>query len=341
MEYKYLLEERANKNIIMEDNKNIIYILCYHIEDQHKYPFLQFMMEKVPFCNGLIKEELTLPYLFINDQAKDIEHSVIETVKSKLININCDYTKVTNDMYKGILLDDNTDISYALVNITGIDIYGLKLSRNISPWFVLTSEIINTKMVCNIPINEEVVDFFTFYKFIGCLTNTTTNNIYILPDSVYTGGELKIVEFNSVFGNRKSKVYKNCGEYYYFYRTFDDTLKEGYTIVDNNSVSIEQNCKYINGCINRYAVFIEGELWFEKGIEFSLSDDTIDKLYPDPTIIICYTNEMNTNINASANDRRATKPDILVKDYNSFVSLSYHVDVFRKSILENEFTKTT
>ena len=70
MEYRYLLENRADKNIILEDinNENMIYILCYHIEDKYKYPFLQFMMEKVPFCNGLIKEQLTLPYLIINNE---------------------------------------------------------------------------------------------------------------------------------------------------------------------------------------------------------------------------------------------------------------------------------
>ena len=34
MEYTYLLEEKANKDIILdsEDNMLIIYLLCYHIK---------------------------------------------------------------------------------------------------------------------------------------------------------------------------------------------------------------------------------------------------------------------------------------------------------------------
>lgn len=320
MEYKYLLEERASKDIILEDinNESMFYILCYHTENQYKYPFLQFMMEKVPFCAGLIKEQLTLPYLIINCELTNMEYAVLEKVKLYLNNLGCDYSKVSEEMYKGIIIDNETSVPYALVNITGIDIYGLNFGRNSSPWFVLTSEIINTKMVCNIPIDKDVVDFFTDYDFAGCLTNPTSGIRYILPDAVYTGSEIQTAKFNSVFGNVKTKVYRSCGEYFYFYRTFGEAVKEGGWKKENmgNKIGdrtiVENNGKYINGAINRYALFVEGKIYLEEEEEFKLSDDDIESLYPEPTIIICYTGSQNV------------KPDILVKDYNSFVCLSYH-----------------
>ena len=66
MDYKYLLEEKANKNFTFENLVNdrgfcVLNVICYHVEEQHKYPFLQFMMEKIPFCNNVVKEQVTLP----------------------------------------------------------------------------------------------------------------------------------------------------------------------------------------------------------------------------------------------------------------------------------------
>lgn len=331
MEYRYLLEDKANKNIILEDinNENMIYILCYHIEDKFKYPFLQFMMEKVPFCNGLIKEQLTIPYLIINSEMTNIEYTVLEKIRSYLNNLDCDGSRVTEDMYKGIVIDKENGIPYALVNISGIDIYGLNFGRNSNPWFILTSEIVNTKMVCNIPVDEEVVDFFSEYNFVGCLTCSATGEKYILPDAVYTGGEMSLVKFNSIFGNRKTKVYNSCGEYYYFYRTFGDAVKEGgwkrEDICDKigDRIIVEKNGKYNSGGINRYALFIEGKIYLESEKEFSLSDEIIESLYPESTIIICYSKSSDA------------KPDILVKDYNSFVCLSYHA--LNKYMLKGQY----
>ena len=134
------------------------------------------------------------------------------------------------------------------------------------------------------------------------LTNPKTKNKYILPDAVYTGGEYKSVEFNAIFGNKKTKIYESCGEYYYFYRSSNHAVKD-----------IEVKDTEVKVGINRYALFLEGELYMEKGNKFSLTDYQIEKMYPEPCIIICYSNMHESN------------PDILVKEYDNFVSLSYHI----------------
>jgi hypothetical protein len=335
MEYKYLIEEKANINIEFENIKNenevcLLNILCYSIEDQHKYPFLQFMMEKVPFCNGIINEQLTLPYVFIRNSNDSLKDLVLERVRSGLKMLGCDFKRVSDDMYKGVIYGEDNWTPFAFVNITGIDIYGLNFMRQTNTWFVLPSEIINTKKVCNIEVDIEVTHFFSDHPNVALITDLKTNNYYMLPDAVYTGNEIKQVEFNSIFGNFKTKSYNSCSEYYYFYRTFGDAVKDGGWLKDGKSnkigerVIVENDCKkYICGGINRYALFVEGKIYLESNTEFSLTDNIIESLYPEPCIIICYSG------------KRDIKPDILVKNYESFVCLSYHK--LNKSLLDETF----
>ena len=96
MEYKYLLEERVNKNItfndiVNEDGKCILNIICYNIETGYKYPFLQFMMEKVPYCNNIVKEQLIFPYIFIRKtQLTNIKDLVLDKIKMGLDVMKCE-----------------------------------------------------------------------------------------------------------------------------------------------------------------------------------------------------------------------------------------------------------
>jgi hypothetical protein len=81
MDYTYFLETQANKNITLDDfsNKNsmnVFYILCYHVNNEAKYPFLQFMLEKIPFCNNFIKEQFTLPFVLF-DNHTNLENIVL------------------------------------------------------------------------------------------------------------------------------------------------------------------------------------------------------------------------------------------------------------------------
>jgi len=311
MEYTYLLEERANKEITLdiENGMLIINILCYHINNDHKYPFLQFMMDKIPFCNNILKEQLILPYIIISDKSSDIELEILNKIKCGLNNLNCDYTKVTENMYKGIIVDSPEKV-YALVNISEIDLYGLCFEKNSPCWFALTSEIINMKMVCNIPIDEECSELFSKNIELGVLINPNTNTNYILPDPVYTGGEIKRVEFDSIFGNRKKKIYSSCREYFYFYRTFEYAVRDGGWLKDWVPLRPGdiKNGKFVSGGINRYALFVEGNIYIEKEKEFSLTDEIIENEYGECIILSNVSNE-----------------DMLVKNYSSSVSLSYSI----------------
>lgn len=334
MEYTYLLDEKANKNLRFDDivtnnNTVILNLLCYHIDEQSKYPFLQFMMEKVPFCNNIVKEQLTLPSIFLRDTSVNIQSIVLDNIKLRLKMLGCEFNKITEDMYKGIIFIQDDSSPYAVVNITGIDIYGLNLTRQTLTWFVLTSEIINTRKICNLNMDSDITTLFTDYPKLGLLVNKKTNETFIIPDAVYTGGEIKTVEFNSIFGNSKKQIYKSCGDYYYFYRNFGDAVKDGGWVKEDdkdilgNRIILQNNNKYIHGGINRYALFIEGKIYLETNTEFSLTDTIIDNLYPEPCIIICYT------------DKHEIKPDVLVKNYESFVCISFHK--LDKNVLQDKY----
>ena len=329
MEYIYLGEKSANKNIslndISKDIKNggkydILFLVCYSVNNEAKYPFLQIMMDKMPYCDNLIKEQFSLPHIFYTDFSKTIETLVLEKVIYSLNSIGCNCDKIKPEMYKGIF-HDFIDQPYALIDITGIDISGMCLTRNSLVWFVLPSEIINVKSICNIDIDCEVVNLFTNIPKLGVLINPLTNNPYINPDAVYTGGELKMVEFNSTFGINKSKIYTGCGDYHYFFRSFSDSVKYGgwakdpqtnkYSTTGRLLIDNEYG-RYVTGGINRFALFIEGNFHIEPETEFMLTDQEIDNMYPEPCIIIAYSGLHNLN------------PDILVKNNDSFVPLTYH-----------------
>jgi hypothetical protein len=163
MNYTYLLENNTDKHlsfndIINDNDVSILNIICYYIDERYKYPFLQFMMEKIPFCNDIVKEEFILPYIFLTDTSINIQDAILQKIKFNLSLIDLDCNKINEDMYKGIVFIGDNEKPYALVNITGISVHCLNLTRNSLCWFVLPSEIINTKKVCNIDIdNDDII----------------------------------------------------------------------------------------------------------------------------------------------------------------------------------------
>jgi hypothetical protein len=206
---------------------------------------------------------------------------------------------------------------------------GVQFGRDALSWFVLPSEIINDKKVCEIKVGAFAVDLFTHLPQLATLYHPETNKPYILPDVVYTGAEKQKAIFNSIYSVSKSIEYESCGEYYYFYLNMNEAIKEGGWVKQGGTTNIgEADCRhsasgrllvdndygrYISGAINRYALFIEGNLYLESGQEFSLTDDEISAKYSEPCILIGYLGE------------HKIKPTVLVKEYDSFFPLSYHL----------------
>jgi hypothetical protein len=299
MNYTYFIESTVETKIETFDTlaAPFLYILCYHITSEAKYPFIQFLVDKIPFCNNVIQEQFILPYIVSGgNSSQPVDKLALERIKLSLAQMNCETSKVTNEMYKGIFYD-TSNIAYALVNITGVDISALELGRNTTSWFILPSEIINNRSSCNIPVDESIVNLFTSIPQLGLLTNIETMLPFMLPDAVYTGSEYKRAQFQSIFGVSKRREWDHCESYYYFYNDINDTISSS-------------ECASMDA-INRYALFTEGKEYYN---ELPLTEDIIKHNYPEPCIII-----------GSKQQTGIVKPNVLVKEFCSFFPLSYHV----------------
>lgn len=358
--FTYLIEQQTNKITtnadIMNNNVNIygsgiLNILCYHVTTKGKYPFIQFMLDKLPFLNNIINEMLILPFITIsNDTTEDFSDIIINKIKQNILALGCDSSKITENAFKGLIRDSKERV-YALVNISDVDIFRIAITRNTPAWFVLPTEIINNKSVCNIPIDGDVTDLFSNIPELGALSKLDSSNpfskpdFFPIPDAVYSGSYLKMAEFRSVFSMSREKVYSSCGEYYYFFRLFEDAVKEGgwvrqggYKTIDLNDIKITHNPagtklidneygRFIKGGINRYALFPENYIIHnELSKSFSLTDDDINTTFgKNGCIVIQYEDD----------DLDTLLPDILAKEYESAFPISYHV--LNKSILGDKY----
>lgn len=295
-----------NTNIVLINELDIdniiepVNILCYHINNSAKYPFIQFLLEQSFYG-------YSFPTLIDN---YNIEGDSITYVMDALEALGCKSDAI---YYAGMTRIGNQ--LFSVLDISTIDIYSVHKSRHI---FALFNEIVNTQSVYDINISKECVDLCTDNPMIGVLMDEN-GAPYMCPDGVYTGNEKKSVEFKAIFNNCKTKAYSSCGYYYYFYKSYMDAKHDGTYLPEGNSDRIGNRMlvkngtnKYISGGVNRYALFVDGRIYLETNDEFMLTDDMIQTQYPNPCVLICYLHERNQ-----------MKPDILVKELEQFVSLSY------------------
>lgn len=351
--YSYLIEQNTTKSLTTLDilnhnanifGKGILNILCYHVTQNSKYPFIQFLLEKKPLLTTFIEEKLELPTFIISnsdtDSDTDYQAAIIEKIKGLLPAIGCDGSKLTSDSFKGLISDHNERI-YALVDISDVDIFRISITRNTPIWFSLPTEIMNVRSICNMPIDDSVSELFLNMPELGILRKLDIENVFPvgdafpLPDAIYSGSYLRNTEFRSIFGMSKDAVYSSCGEYYYYFRLFEDAVKEGgwlreggHKLIDLNDTSLIHSVsgkklvdneygRYIQGGINRYAFFPENyALHTECTNMFSLTDAEVSaKLENNSCIVIHYMEDTLDNM----------FPDILVKEYESAFPISYHM----------------
>ena len=254
MDYSYLPAFTANSyltsDILYEyfNKTGVLKYICYHITTDAKYPFIQIMLEKTPFCNNIIKEEFVLPSILFKKETTNYKEVILNDVVKSLNRIGCKVDQIEPDAFKGILMDtENT--CYGLVDLSKIDTKYLELKRTSSIWFVLPTEIVNIQQVCNIPVSEKVVDLFTYKKPELCvLHKLDTNECYMVPDVGYTCSDYKTSELQLIFGPPKELINDKIG--YYFLTSFD-------AAINKQEKGKEKEKEKEKMGINRVAVFID------------------------------------------------------------------------------------
>lgn len=327
-EYIYLVEKYAVKNKDKEiinftniTNPKRLYIICYHVWNDTKYPFIQFMLEKEQDTMKLV-----LPFIEINSNThNDINKLIIKKIGRNLENSIQNIWSDKNILYKG-LINDSYEQIYALVDISSVNIRHMEyVASNLkaSPShivFSLPSEIINFGSVYDIKISDNVKELFYDLPELGVLHEPHNKQPYPLPDAIYSGSFLQNVVYSSLFGPSKKYINAIGRTCYYFNVDFKTSYLDGgwvnemfYTpddVIDKKS-SFK---KYIKGGITRYALFPESfsvvELYDQK---INITNDLLDTLNIFKQIYIVQRPKESDDI----------KVTILARDYNSFVPLSY------------------
>ena len=144
------------------NNFNICYLCVYNINTENNcYPYISYLFKKT------FIQTLSLPYIFFNKNQKYDENenykelilqSKILLMKYFINNlfINRKNIELEDITFKGFLEYDN-DL-YMFLNIPNYEqVYNCKEYFN---WFLLIDEIINHKFVCNMNIENKMVNFF-------------------------------------------------------------------------------------------------------------------------------------------------------------------------------------
>jgi hypothetical protein len=304
MTYKYLIENIANRNIDIKTCKNnILYYLCYHITDDDNNPFIQIMLEKTPFTNNLFEEEFLLPSLIINNNI-DVEQILIPKIKNNLEKIGCNVSYLTNECYLGII-ENNYEFNYdnriALINISTININNLEFNRNSPIWFTIPTEIVNNKMICNIPINNKVIELFVNnFSTLGLLYNKYSNKLFPIPDILYSFNDYKQSKLENLLGRTKKYIENKGGYYLHFCRNFQYIIK---MLVNETDYGL-----------NRYIYFIKTYKTMNIAEFSKLTILELDRILKNYKIInIQYENTDNIEFDIIINNNELIQPLALHK----------------------------
>jgi hypothetical protein len=147
-------------------------------------------------------------------------------------------------------------------------------------------------------------------------------DIYSSPDVVYTGTEYKTAELQAIFGPEKDNIYNMDIPYYPFFNSFKYAVLPGAWIhcYDNiinltdassptGKIIDNKYGRYVKGGITRYALFMKNVVHMVHDI-YDINE--LVKYVSSDCIII-------------QSDSNRYNPNILVKSFEQFIPLSYHL----------------
>jgi hypothetical protein len=288
MFYKYKLENKVKKDYAVNNvilNKigvGILHYICYYINTNGNYPFIQFLLEKVPYCENLVDEEFILPSVIVNNEnIHIIENIIIEKLITQLniSNKNIEYLGIIDN---GVL---NSKLQFALIKIQ-TNKFDLN-NKDLCLWFSIPTEIVNIKTIYNIPIQKQVIELFTYnFHNLCILEDKMTNKMLPLPDILYFINK-KYYNIEYVY-----KTYINKqGSFLCLYRNY------------NNIKSDNDNVKNDNDNVKRCIVFLDKYTCINNKLE---DINICDYLLVYNTLLLQNENELF---------------DTIVKDYNNIVEI--------------------
>ena len=318
---KELLVRELSRDVMCYDN---IRICAYHVNNEGKYPFLRFLLTSTLYNNTL-----TLPHLPLFNNL-DTDNLIIYTKMylSGLLMIN-DPEKFTEELEFDGFYDYN-NVLYVFVNITKCNVKIDDTYKSNHLWLTMVDEIVNYKHVCNIKIDPNVVDLFTYNDFL-CFLLDDANNSYETPVTCYVGKPESKLNFTFIFGEIKKDKNEMLGPYYYF-KDFYLAFKDAILLKTDNTKSglvrfsiFVGNTKYIQN--NKSDPNDESEIKIQR-----FNDESLDQNMERLTMRISdhdgnwtqnydsvYLGEVELD-----NGILLDRPILVVKEYKQQIPLSYH-----------------
>lgn len=197
--YNYNITSSLKKNYSYINDENLIqspiHLGIFHINNDTLYPYLSYYLIKNYFYNSL-----QFPYLTLSSECNVEKEVDIFMKQFSIYQYNLHgYKMFNNEIYIFIEVKDLNQMNIDYTNNS----------------FVLIDELVNTKKVFDLIIDNNTTDFFIKNtEFIYLLDET--NKPYEIPIVAYQGIEEKKINFTFMFGHTKSNFTDLMGPYFYF-----------------------------------------------------------------------------------------------------------------------------
>ena len=282
--YVYKPESMLNINTniahyISGTKSKFVCICCYHINTEGRYPFIQFLLEKSPSIKvyardgepdsltHIVPEEFIMPIIEISEKLTTpmIIDKVTEHLKYILTSVCWHSESEDADIYKGTLINGNVFMMY---NISNIKIENAVFTKSSKYWFGLSTELINSRVICNIKVND-ILSSFLIDNGLYVVHCADGNREYPVPDALYSGSHSETAKMQNMFGKLKTNT--RFGHHWCFVLTFDDAVKFGAwtetgapEILHDVKISTDKGV-YYHGAVNRYAIFLDDIKYMKTG----------------------------------------------------------------------------
>lgn len=200
---KTILKLDYNNELLKYNNVNVF---GYTINTITKYPFQQILLVK-----SINTQEFVFPTISLFNNFNKYE--LIDYTKVCLFDLlMSENYELFNDLIKFVGFFERNNNLYLFFDLTENKI---QLHNNSTVQFALIDEIVNHKNICNVTINEFVVQLFQKNQDL-CFLIDDTNLTYDIPIVGFTSKPDTRLNYTYIFGQTKCNKNEILGPYYYF-----------------------------------------------------------------------------------------------------------------------------
>jgi hypothetical protein len=334
----------------------------YQSKELYRYNADSIIVNTVPSLKGVSEVRICLFVVVVGETTPFVEFCLYRdddgalrfptipvgsnTIKDAQTKLTKVYSEWDADIgYRGFVMSgDEKVLVYEWKNNTSD---GLDTGTISSRWWrVMSAEIVNHRKMLSFPIRGDVCDFFLENSEFLFLRDED-DIVYETPSVGYYGSYYKNIAMTSVFGHRRKEPTASLGPYYYFgyyERAMRDAIwsSSGKPMeVDGELITIDKDGRYDKGGLVRFALFMgktnvmmarESDTEDQSKVSQELADNNtfIEETMKIRDVDAKWVSGFNSvrhgklTVNPDGSETRVLLPQIVVKDYNQQVPLSYY-----------------